>query len=269
MKLEKGFSNNHMVKYLEKLIHQHTEDSTMDNSRGTIKDLTISSKELGEEIPLLVYLPASFSPLYKYSIVIAQDGKDYFQLGRIGRTADELLKKRDIENIIIVGIPYKDVEDRRRKYHPAGEQHEAYIRFLAHELVPFLDKEFPTYQMGMGRALMGDSLAATVSLMAALQYPHTFGKVLLQSPLVNEEVLKTVEAMEQPHLISIYHVIGKKETAVQTSANIVKDFITPNRELSKLFTDKRFPYFYDEFDGDHTWTYWQPDLKRALKKMFP
>ncbi|MBU8877499.1 esterase family protein [Bacillus sp. FJAT-29790] len=240
----------------------------MDIPKGTIKDLTFTSKELGEDVELLVFLPANFSTLYKYSVVIVQDGKDYFQLGRIGRTTDELLKNREIENIIIVGIPYKNVEDRRRKYHPDGEQHHAYIRFLAHELVPFLDSEFPTYQMGMGRALMGDSLAATVSLMAAVQYPHTFGKVLLQSPYVNKEVLEAVNEMEQPHLLSVYHVIGKKETEVQTTDGIQKDFLTPNRELSKLFSEKGFPCFYEEFDGDHTWTYWQPDLKRALKQMF-
>ena len=116
-----------------------TEETAMSHTRGTIKDITVASKELGEDIQLLVYLPASFSPLYKYSIIIAQDGRDYFQLGRIGRTADELLENKEIENIIIVGIPYKNVQDRRRKYHPSGEQHQAYIRFLAHELVPFLD----------------------------------------------------------------------------------------------------------------------------------
>lgn len=240
----------------------------MDNPRGTIKDLAIYSQELGEEIDLLIYLPASYSPLYKYTIVIAQDGKDYFQLGRIGRTADELLKEKEIENLIIVGVPYKNVEDRWKKYHPDGEQHHTYIRFLAHELVPFLDHEFPTYQMGMGRALLGDSLAATVSLLAAIQYPNTFGRVLLQSPFVNEAVLDEVEEFNQPHLLTIYHVIGKKETSVKTTRGKENDFLTPNRELSKLFKNKPFPYFYEEFEGDHTWTYWQPDLKRALKLMF-
>ncbi|MFO1445581.1 esterase family protein [Bacillus sp. Bva_UNVM-123] len=240
----------------------------MNNSRGSISDITLTSKELDEEIQLLIYRPASFSPLYKYSILIAQDGKDYFQLGRIGRTADDLLKNREIENMIIVGIPYKDVMDRRSKYHPEGDRNEAYIRFLAHELVPFLDKEFPTYQMGMGRALIGDSLGATVSLMAALQYPHTFGKVILQSPMVNEEVLNKVKEAQHPHLVNIYHVIGNEETEVKTTTNEVLDFLTPNRSLSELFAAKQFPYFYDEFDGNHTWTYWQPDLKRALKMMF-
>ncbi|WP_066294847.1 alpha/beta hydrolase [Bacillus sp. FJAT-29937] len=241
----------------------------MSQSRGTIKDITFASQELGEDIQLLVYLPASFSPLYKYSVVIAQDGRDYFQLGRIGRTADELLENKDIENIIIIGIPYKNVEDRRRKYHPSGEQHQAYIRFLAHELVPFLDDEFPTYQMGMGRSLIGDSLAATVSLLAAIQYPHTFGKVILQSPMVNEDVMDAVKAVKEPHLLHIYHVIGKEETTVKTTKGEIEDFLTPNRELSKLFNELKFPYFYEEFDGNHTWTYWQPDLKRALQQMFP
>ncbi len=236
--------------------------------KGTIKEHTIKSNELGEEILLLVYLPANFSPLYKYSLLIAQDGKDYFQLGKIGRLADEYLFEREIENLIIVGIPYKNVEDRRRKYHPDGDQHQKYIRFLAHELVPFLDQKFPTYHMGYTRALIGDSLGATVSLMTALQYPHSFGKVLLQSPYINEKVLDMVNSFTETELLEIYHIVGNQETEVQTTNGRISDFLTPNRELSALFTSKSFTYFYDEFDGDHTWTYWQPDLKRAIKKMF-
>ncbi|WP_176215222.1 alpha/beta hydrolase [Cytobacillus gottheilii] len=240
----------------------------MEYPKGTIKDLTFSSKELNEDMELLVYLPSSYSPLYKYSVLIASDGKDYFQFGRAGRVADELISKSEIENIIIVGIPYKSVDDRRRKYHPDGEQHEAYIRFLAHELVPFIDQEFSTFQMGAGRALAGDSLAATVSLMAALQYPNTFGKLILQSPYVNRNVLVAVEAFKDPHLLQTYHVIGTEETEVKTTAGKVEDFITPNRQLEKIFKAKGFPYYYEEFKGNHTWKYWQPDLKKALIKMF-
>lgn len=240
----------------------------MEIPKGMIKEHTIKSNELGEEILLLVYLPANFSPLFKYSLLIAQDGRDYFQLGKIGRLADEYLFNRKIENLIIVGIPYKNVGDRRRKYHPDGDQHQQYIRFLAHELVPFLDQEYPTYHMGSTRALIGDSLGATVSLVTALQYPHSFGKVLLQSPYINEKVLEMVNSFTETELLEIYHIVGNQETEVQTTNGKISDFLEPNRKLSSIFTDKSFTYFYDEFDGDHTWTYWQPDLKRALKMMF-
>ncbi|MDR7239831.1 alpha/beta hydrolase [Neobacillus drentensis] len=240
----------------------------MEFPKGTIKEVTIQSSELGEDVQLLIYLPANFSPLYKYSLLIAQDGQDYFQLGRIARLADEFLFQREIENLIIIGVPYKDVEDRRKKYHPSGIQNQQYIRFLAHELVPYLDKELPTYQMGSTRALIGDSLGGAVSLMTALQYPHTFGKVLIQSPYVDENILNSVEDFSEGQLIQLYHVIGNQETEVETSDGSLKDFLTPNRRLSKIISEKPITYFYEEFNGNHTWTYWQPDLRRALKMLF-
>lgn len=237
-------------------------------NRGTIRTIPFISSALEEEIELLVYLPSNYSPLYKYSVLIAQDGKDYFQMGKIARFADELLAKSEIENIIIVGIPYQNSRDRWEKYHPEGSKQQAYIRFLAHELAPYLDEEFSTYNMGMSRALIGDSLAGTVSLLAAIQYPNTFGKVALHSPLVNDTVLEQVTGFAFPYLLQIYHVIGKLEVNVPTTAGKREDFLSPNRELNLLFESQGFPTFYEEFDGDHTWTYWQPDVKRTLTTLF-
>lgn len=237
-------------------------------SKGTIQDVTLFSDALQEDMQLLIYIPANYSPLYKYTVLIANDGKDYFQLGRISRVADELLENKEIENMIIVGIPYKSVEDRNKKYHPSGKQHATYLRFLAHELVPYLDETYPTYQIGMGRALIGDSLAATVSLLAAVKYPNIFGKVLLHSPMVNEEVLSQVENIRTPHSFSIYHVVGTGEDKVKTTNGKIENFLNPNRQLNSLMQEKGFSLFYDEFEGDHTWKHWQPDLKRAIKMNF-
>lgn len=235
---------------------------------GKVEDLSIYSKELQEDMQLLVYLPSNFSPLYKYTLVIASDGKDYFQLGRIPRVVDALLENQEIENIIVVGVPYKSVADRNKKYEPTGEQHSAYLRFLAHELVPFLDEKYPTYQVGMGRALIGDSLAATVSLMAALKYPNIFGRVILQSPKVGKEMLTAVEAFKSANSFTVYHVIGKEETAVKLGNGNTEDFVGPNRKLNNLMKNKGFSIFYEEFEGDHTWKHWQPDLRRALIQNF-
>lgn len=237
----------------------------MEQHKGTIEEFIFTSSSMGEDIPILIYKPANFSTLYKYHLVIAQDGHDYFNLGRIARVTEELVQNNKIPNTIIVGIPYPSVDERRKRYHPDGEKHQAYIRFLAHELVPYLDQSLPTYQMGRGRILLGDSLGGTVSLLAALSYPNTFGKVALQSPFVNSYVLGHVEDFSSPQLVQVYHVIGTKETAVETTKGQVKDFLTPNRELNKVIQSKGFQSFYEEFEGDHTWTYWQPNLQRALE----
>lgn len=235
---------------------------------GKIHEHTIYSDALQEEMTLLIYLPHNYTPLYRYTVLIAQDGKDYFQLGRLPRLTDKLLTEQEIENIIIVGVPYKDVKDRSRKYHPEGEQHEAYIRFLARELVPYIDSEFSTYQMGLGRALIGDSLAGTVSFKAALKYPHTFGRVIMQSPLVNIDVLDAVKSFQDVQLLNIYHIIGKEETTVKTTRGSEEDFLSPNRQLHQMMIQQNFSVFYEEFDGGHTWKYWQPDLERGMKMMF-
>ncbi|MBK3494922.1 esterase family protein [Viridibacillus sp. YIM B01967] len=237
-------------------------------NRGTITDIEFFSEALQEDMHLLIYLPANYSPLYKYSVLIASDGKDYFQLGRISRVVDDYLDQGEIENLIIVGVPYKSVEDRRQKYLPNGEKHDAYLRFLANELVPYMDEHYSTYQIGMGRALIGDSQAATVSLLAAIRYPNIFGKVLMQSPQVNDDILEKVQQMQDVHAFSIYHIIGTKENEVMTMNKTIKDFLTPNRALHNLMDKKGFSTFYDEFNGNHSWKFWQPDLKRAIKQNF-
>ncbi|MFB1081340.1 alpha/beta hydrolase [Jeotgalibacillus sp. JSM ZJ347] len=235
---------------------------------GTVKEHRIYSEALQEEMDLLVYLPHNYSPLYKYTVLIAQDGKDYFQLGRMPRLLDQLNEDEKIENLIFVGVPYKNVKDRYDKYHPGGGQHDAYVRFIARELVPFIDEEYPTYHIGIGRALIGDSLAGTVSFQTALKYPNTFGRVIMQSPLVNDDVIGQAKQFKDTQLINFYHIIGTGETSVKTTSGSEANFLEPNRELHKVMEDKNFSVFYDEFDGDHSWKYWQPDLTRVMEKMF-
>lgn len=236
--------------------------------KGKVQSFFINSKELNEQIEILVYLPSQFTPLYKYPYCIAQDGKDYFQLGRISRTLDELIHNGEIEPIIFFGIPYSTVEDRRNKYHPKGEMHNAYVRFLINEVVPYIEFNFPVLHMGASRALLGDSLAATISLLTSLQYPHTFGKLLLHSPYVDDSVINKVESFQDGSLLTIYHTVGTQEYEVKMTDGNVSDFLTPNRRLSEIIQQNQADYFYDEFNGNHTWKYWQEDLKRGLRYLF-
>ncbi|WP_102347288.1 alpha/beta hydrolase [Bacillus sp. Marseille-P3661] len=236
--------------------------------KGKVMDDYFYSESLKENIELLIYLPPSYSPLYTYNILFTQDGRDYFNLGRIARIADELHQTSQMDQTIIIGIPYKNLNDRKQKYHPSGTKHRAYIRFLAHELIGYIDTCYPTYQLGSTRALIGDSLAGTVSLLTALAYPHTFGKVILQSPYVDQQVIESVKQFDKQSLLELYHVIGTEETNVKTTDGIEENFFSRNKELASLLKSNNYNVFYDEFCGNHTWTYWQPDLKRALTMMF-
>lgn len=236
---------------------------------GTMTEHKLTSDFLKESMSLKLFKPKNFSTLYKYHICIVHDGDDYYQLGRLATLSDELHDTNEIENTVFIGIHYKNRSDRHKKYHPNGKQNDAYIRFLVHEVVPTVESLGPTYKLAKSRALMGDSLAGTLALMTALKYPHTFGKVIMQSPYVNDKVLSKVKNSTLLDLIDLYHTVGTKETNVLTTSGKMHDFLTTNRKLSKLLSQTDCPYVYHELDqGEHTWKYWQQDLRRALTSMY-
>jgi enterochelin esterase-like enzyme len=235
----------------------------MTTRKGTIKEFDFQSNALNESIKITIYLPEFYSPLYTYPVLFALDGDDYFRLGKLVKTTEELMETSEIDDLIIVGIPYKSIQDRRDKYHPNGVKHEAYKLFLL-ELTRYINREYSTHQLASGHVLMGDSLAGTASLITAMEYPNTFGKVILQSPLVDDVVIQKAVNFSKQSPLSIYHVIGTEETAVKLTNGKIQDFLTPNRELKQVLQDKKVDYFYEEFSGGHFWKYWQPDIRRAL-----
>lgn len=238
-------------------------------TKGLTEQFSVTSFHLDETFEILTYLPPHYSTEKRYPFIIAGDGKDFFQLGRIVRTLDELILSEQMEPVLFFGIPYQNVKDRYRKYHPAGEQNESYIHFLYEELLPVIEGKYAVATGGANRALAGDSLAATVAFMTALSVPKIFGKVMLFSPYVDEIVLNKVKAFHDWDELTIYHVVGLEEREVKISTGGVMDFLAENRRLKNSINGNTVRYFYDEFSGNHTWKYWQQDLPRALTYLFP
>ncbi|RCW69765.1 enterochelin esterase-like enzyme [Saliterribacillus persicus] len=231
-------------------------------------DARINSDYLQEEVEIKWYLPETFTPLKDYYVCIMQDGNDYLQMGRVATLSDELQEEMLIEPTIFVGIHYQNKFDRQEKYHPNGEKQEAYIKFLVCEVLPFLEEELHIQTLPAHRALMGDSLAGTLALMVAMRYPNTFGKVIMQSPFVNETVEHAVHNCEDLDKLTIFHSINEAETAVTVTSGETLDFLKPNRELSKILAEKVDHYTYKEYAGEHTWKYWQRDLREILISVF-
>ncbi len=90
----------------------------MSQTIGRIEEISFYSASLQDDVTLLVYLPVNYTPLHKHTVVIAQDGRDYFQLGKAHRVIERLRETEEIDRTIIVGIPYKNVHDRKEKYFP-------------------------------------------------------------------------------------------------------------------------------------------------------
>lgn len=236
--------------------------------KGKMTTYKINSNYLNEEMTLAVYEAETFDSLYENQVCIMQDGDDYFQIGRIQRISDNLHDADDLINTTFVGIHYIDRFDRLKKYHPDGEQHEAYKQFLAKEVLPLLQEKLPLNPLGTSFHLLGDSLAGTIALLTALDHPKTFSSVMMQSPLVNETVLTRVKENIDGFQLPVYHSIGLKESKVQTTKDGIVDFLTPNRALKETLSQAGIIYHYQEIEeGNHTWKFWQKELPSLIKQM--
>ena len=237
--------------------------------KGNMYDKTIDSRHLNESITIRIYEPEEFDSLYETNVCIMQDGDDYFQVGRIATVSDQLHENDDIVNTTFVGIPYIDRFDRWKKYHPNGEQFEAYKLFIHDEVVPLLDELLPINPLGTVRTLLGDSLGATISLLVALDYPETFQQVIIQSPYVDDKVTTFVEQFSSNIEPEIFHTYGLKELEVPTTKLGRLDFVEPNETLVELLKGK-FSIYQLEInpEGNHTWKYWQQELPNILAKVF-
>lgn len=237
--------------------------------KGTMYDHTINSTHLNESITIKIYEPENYDSLYEHHVCIMQDGDDYFQMGRVATLSDRFHEDDDIVNTIFVGIPYVDRFDRWKKYHPDGEQFDAYQRFIVEELVPVLEELLPLNPLGKEYTLLGDSLGGTVSLITALKYPEQFQKVIMQSPYVDEKVLDYVVNFDHVHEPEIWHTYGLKETEVGTTKLGKLDFVEPNEKLVEQLEGKISHYHVSiNEDGNHTWKYWQQELPTLLNEVF-
>lgn len=239
---------------------------SVDIPKGSIEEVTISSQYLGTQERLMIYTPHRYSPLYSYPVLYVQDGDDYLSLGRLPSLLDKFSDTRETEDAIVVFIPVNKAE-RTSRYHPEGEMHAAYKRFLAEEVVSFVDLNYSTHPLGHARTLLGESLGGVVSLFTALTYPHTFGQVASQSGAFDPSLCSLVDEWQVDSHLSVYLEIGEQETAIETSRGAL-DLVAGNQMLRDILAHKKITLRYETFAGDHTWGYWQENLPRILHHLY-
>ena len=82
---------------------------------------------------------------------------------------------------------------------------------MANEILPFIDDQFPTYKVGNGRVILGDSLAGSAALITALSYPRIFSQVGLLSPQHDEVIQTLIERCQFQEQLTIWHTVGLEE----------------------------------------------------------
>ncbi|MBE1440666.1 alpha/beta hydrolase [Paenibacillus sp. OAS669] len=237
-------------------------DDSIYYKRTVVKEL-VPSQYLDGERPVRVFLPPGYQELVTYPVIYCQDGEQFFNFGRIVTHMNRLIFDEGVSPAVIVGVDV-DTAVRTSEYAPEGERFNAYTRFFAEELLPYIEARYSVRTDASDRILAGDSLGGTVSLHLALDYRSLFCNVISLSGAFLAETRKRLEQEDDLSWLSMYMLIGLDETEVKTERGTF-DFLQENRLTKDLIDTKQCRLWYEEKPGKHLWGFWQNELPAAMK----
>jgi len=228
--------------------------------KRTIVKEVIASSFLNEERTLRIYLPPGYNEVLSYPVVYCQDGEEFFNFGRIATYANQLILDEGVEPFIIVGIEV-DVKKRTAEYAPFGDRHEAYVRCIMEEVIPFVEQKYRAREDD--RILAGDSLGGSMSLHLSLLYPGEFPRIISLSGAYYGESQEIIARESDLSWLDAYMIVGLQEDEYETDHGTF-DFVDLNRRTRDLLQDRGATVRYAEKEGKHLWGFWQKELPDAL-----
>jgi len=234
------------------------------------------SKYLDNKRGIIVWLPPSYLPAGKagkksgkrYPVLYMHDGQNIMNPRtsfagvdwRVDETVTDLIKRKKIPEIIIVGI--FNTKDRLDEYSDSSKGKD-YMKFIIKELKPFIDSNYKTLRDKNNNAVMGSSLGGLISFLLVWNYPKVFSKAASLSGSFyfdSEKVIKMVRKEQKKKKMEIYLDHGEdglKEGQKMFCALTVKGYLL----------GKDIDYFYDIGAG-HNEADWAERLERPLKFLF-
>ncbi|WP_027338625.1 alpha/beta hydrolase-fold protein [Halonatronum saccharophilum] len=141
--------------------------------RGSIKDISI------EDMNIQLYLPFDYNKDENYSAIYFL-GNEYLSYGKAVNTLDNLIYSKEVDGVIAIFIPYNHLlsyNDKER------------IDILK-GLVPYISD---TYNAIKDQIIVSNSNLASLGARASLEGEGLIDKVVLQSPIVDRNLLTLIE----------------------------------------------------------------------------
>jgi predicted alpha/beta superfamily hydrolase len=234
---------------------------------------------------VIVYLPSEYNESDgQYPVLYLHDGQNLFDAATafagndwgLDELAEELIQKREIQPLIIVGVynageqrmaEYTHVRDRRGR----GGRAKAYARFLVEDLKPFIDSEYRTLPDRANTGLGGSSLGGLVTLYLGLHHPDVFGKLIVMSPSVwwaNRAILREVRklrgSLPQKIWLDIGTCEGQNPDACVKNAEELAEAL-----IAKGWNPEQDFKFVEDYGAGHDEKAWGYRMRDALKFLFP
>lgn len=250
----------------------------------------IPSIYLGLTRRLTVWLPPGYRRrlrTHRYSVLYLNDGQNLFDPARsfagatwqVGETAADLVRRRRIPPILIVGIDHGG-ERRGREYLPVEDAKNPsakrplgreYAEFVTREVIPFVARTYPVLRTAAATGVGGSSYGGVAALYTSLIKPGTFGRLLIESPSLyvgGGHLLRLARRAEQwPS--RVYLGVGTAETSRQdVNEETVKNVVKLARILRNAGLGERRLRLRVAEGATHSEGAWAARLPEALEFLY-
>ncbi len=225
---------------------------------------------------ILVYTPPGYAddPDARYPTVVFMDGRDYIEFAHATAVLDDLIGRGEIAPVVAVFVdpPHRHGAEAPNRTTEYG-LNDAFVAFLADDLVPFVDARYRTRADAAARLVAGDSYGGLIATYVPLSRPDVFGLGLSQSgyhSFQDDRLIGLVQRSPRRD-VRLWLDVGTYETTVGAGMLPVAetDFLAANRRMRDALAARGYDAVYAEHPEGHTWGYWRGRLPAALRHFFP
>ena len=230
----------------------------------------IRSEALGNERPVWIVEPRH--PQTARGLLVFLDGEMYRDHLHATATVHALVDQRLLADCWLVYVSYLDLETRAREC-PC---HPPFARFVAGELLDFLESTEPRLRATRPRVLIGLSYTGLAAAYVVHEFPGRFQKVIAQSgSFWSNDCWLAGRYAGDPATVptEFYLEVGCKET--QTNVRHGADLLQPISQIEGVtrFRDalqsRGYRVHYAESEGSHEYSNWAESLPTALRWALP
>jgi enterochelin esterase-like enzyme len=240
-----------------------------DIARGEIYTIEYPSTTLGNTRKARVYTPPGYCDEQEYSVLyllhgIGGDENEWYTHGKPQIILDNLYADHMLKPMIVV-LPNGRamLNDRAEGDIFAPDKQQAFETFesdLLHDLIPYIEANYPVLTDRMYRALAGLSMGGGQTLNIGLNNLDWFAWIGAFSPAPNTKLLELLvpEPQKTAELLSLLWL----SCGDLDSLKYVSD------RTHAYLSQYSVPHIWVEENGDHDWPVWKNGLYQFSKLIF-
>jgi len=236
-------------------VAQPEVDEAAGSAKGEVIADTFESRSLGGKRRVWFYLPPGYAAAKDalFPVIYVLDGGNYVEKMDVPRVLDHLIANKTIPPVIAV---FSEPADRQEEY----SRNPKWRAFIAHELVPAVDKRFRTFPTPDHRVILGSSLAAYGAVDLAVAAPSVFGLCAAIAPPDQTATVVSNQPAARAAVVSIkFFVLG----------GVYDSMIGGARLLRTTLDTYQAPVSYLEVSEGHNTNTFRGHLDDALQALLP